>query len=140
MTVANLSAIRDGIKARLVTISGLRASDLLADAINPPEAVVGGPELINFDVTYGRGADRFTLPVRVYASRASERAGQDKLDSYLMTSGATSIKAAIEGDKTLGGTVHSVRVTLARGYGAYTIGDVTYLGAEFVLDIIAPST
>lgn len=134
--MGTLSAIRDGLKTRLATITGLRAYDTIPDDINIPAAIVGVPESIEFDTTYGRGADRYTIPVRVYASLASERAGQDKLDGYLAASGSGSVKAAIEGDPTLGGAAHTTRVTQARGYGVYEIAGVSYLGVEFICEVI----
>lgn len=134
--MASLSSIRDGLKTRLETVTGLRAYDTIPDDINIPAGIVGAPESIEFDTTYGRGVDRYTIPIRVYASQASERAGQDKLDGYLAGSGATSIKAAIEGDPTLGGAAHTTRVTQAKGYGVYEVAGVQYLGVEFLCEVI----
>lgn len=134
--MGSISSIRDGLQARLLTVSGLRAHDTIPDDISVPTAVVGAPESIDFDTTYGRGADRYTIPIRVYASLASERAGQDKLDGYLAGSGATSIKAAIEGDVTLGGAAHTTRVTQAKDYGIYEIAGVQYLGVVFLCEVI----
>lgn len=134
--MGELSVIRDRLKANLATIPGLRASDTIPDQISPPMAVVGGAR-IEYDTTMARGADRYEIPVRVYASRASERAGQDKLDGFISKTSPTSIKAAIESDPTLAGEAHSVRVRELTGYGAYTIGGVDYLGAEWLVEVIA---
>lgn len=135
--MAAFSALRDGLKTRLATISGLRAHDTMPEQLNPPAAVVGGPERIEFDSTFARGADRYLIPIRLFASRADARAGQDLLDGYLAASGPTSVKAAIEGDGTLGGVAHTTRVTEARNYGKYTVADVEFLGVEFLVEIIA---
>lgn len=132
--MGTLSAIRDGLKTRLATISGLRTHDTVPEQVAVPAAVVGAPELIAFDTTY-RGCSRYVIPVRVYASKASERTGQDKLDGYLNYSGTGSVKAAIEGDVTLGGAAQTTRVTEARGYGVYEVAGVQYLGAEFVCEV-----
>lgn len=134
--MGELSKIREALKANLETISGLRVSSTIPDQINPPAAVVGGPR-IEYDATMARGADRYEIPVRVYASRVAERAGQDKLDGYIAKAGATSVKAAIESDPTLNGNAHSVRVRELTSYGAYTIGNVDYLGAEWLVEVIA---
>lgn len=134
--MATVSAIRDGLKTRLETISGLRASDYVPEQINPPVAVIGGPLTLAYDSTMARGADRYTIPVRLFVSRVSDRASQEKLDGYLAASGAGSVKAAIEGDITLGGAVMSTRVVEARSYGSFVVGDVSYLGVEFVVDVI----
>lgn len=135
--MSSLSSIRDGLKTRLLTISSLRAHDTIPDSIAVPAAVVGGPESVEYDLAMARGADKYTIPIRVYVGRASERAGQDKLDGYLASSGATSIKAAIEGDPTLAGAADTLRVTQARGYGVYEFAGVSYLGAEWLVEVIA---
>lgn len=135
--MARLSAIRDGLKANLQTIAGLRAHETIPDQVNTPAAVVGVPK-VDYDVTMARGADKVTIPVRVYASRASERSGQDKLDEYLDSTGANSIKTAIESDPTLGAAnAHVTRVVSAGEYGVYTIAGVEYLGVEFIVEVIA---
>lgn len=134
--MAQLSAIRAGLTANLQSIEGLRTHDTIPDQINVPAAVVGMPK-VEFDVTMVRGADKITVPVRVYASRADERSGQDLLDEYLDTNGATSVKTAIESDPQLGGAAHTLRVTTADGYGVYAIAGVDYLGVEFIVEVIA---
>lgn len=133
--MADLAAIRDGLKTRLQTITGLRAFDTVPDQVAPPAAIIGvGP--IDYDTTFSRGADRYTMLCRVYVGRSSERTAQDKLDGYLSGTGTNSIKAAIEGDPTLGGAVDTSRVTRASGYGVYEVAGVPYLGAEFEIDVI----
>ena len=135
--MSSLSAIRDAIKTAVDTITGLHAYDTIPDTITVPCAVVGGPERIQFDATMQRGLDRHTIILRVYASRASDRAGQDRLDALLAKTGSGSVKTAIESDPTLGGVVATCRVIEARGYGAYIVAGIDYIGVEFVLDVVA---
>lgn len=135
--MASLSSIRAGLKANLATISGLRTFDTVPDQVPVPCAVVGGPERIDFDATMGRGIDRYTIPIRVYVSRASERAGQASLDAFLAGSGASSVKAAIESDKDLGGAADTTRCVAMREYGIYEVNGVAYLGFEVVVDVLA---
>ena len=40
----NISSIRDGLKTRLQTISGLRCYDVLPDGFAPPAALVPGDD------------------------------------------------------------------------------------------------
>ena len=47
------------------------------------------------------------------------------------------IKAAIEGDRYLGGSAFDTRVTEMRDQGPLAIGDVTYLTATFAVTVIA---
>jgi hypothetical protein len=125
----NPSQVRDGLKTRLQTITGLRAYDLIPDTVVPPCAVVGQLDF-TFDINNARGLDQAQVDVLVIVQRFSERAGQDKLDSYLAGSGSTSIKAAIEGDRTLGGTVNTLRVTGAEA-GTYDSQGVTFLSYRY---------
>lgn len=135
--MANFSAIRDQLKVRLATIPGMRAHDTIPDQINPPAAVVSGFEAINYDVTMARAADQWLIPIRVYAGRVSDRASQDALDKFLAAEGAESVKAAVEGDVSLGGVAQTTRIQEARNYGSYTLGDIGYLGAEWLVEVIA---
>lgn len=132
----NLSAVRDGLKARLAGISGLRTFDVLVDQVPVPCAVVGGPERIEYDTTYRDGRVTLTIPVQVYVSRSSERAGQDTMDGYLASTGPLSVKAAIEGDPTLGGAAETTQVPAMREYGTYIIGGIEYLGFEIQCDVV----
>jgi hypothetical protein len=128
----NVSSVRDGIKARLQTISGLRAYDVIPDKVTPPCAIVGQLDF-TFDIDNARGLDQASLDVYVIVQRLDARSGQNKLDEYL-GSGSSSIKSAIEGDRTLGGTVNTLRVTSAEA-GTYIEGEVTFLSYRYRLTI-----
>jgi hypothetical protein len=129
----NPSQVRDGLKTRLQTITGLRAYDLIPDAVVPPCAVVGQLDF-TFDIDNARGLDQAQVDVLVIVQRFSERAGQDKLDAYLAGTGSSSIKTAIEGDRTLGGTVNTLRVTGAEA-GTYDSQGVTFLSYRYRITI-----
>ena len=127
------SQVRDGLKTRLQTISGLRAYDLIPDTVTPPAAVVGQLDF-TFDIDNARGLDQAQVDVLVIVQRFSERSGQDLLDLYLSGSGASSIKAAIEGDRTLGGVVNTLRVTGAEA-GTYESQGVEFLSYRYRITI-----
>lgn len=128
----NVSSVRDGIKTRLATISGLRVWDVIPDQVTPPGAVVGQLDF-TFDIDNARGVDLANVDVYVIVQRMDARSGQNKLDEYL-GSGSKSIKTAIEADRTLGGTVNTLRVTRAEA-GTYLQGDVTFLSYRYSLTI-----
>jgi hypothetical protein len=129
----NPSQVRDGLKTRLQTITGLRVYDLIPEPVTPPCAVVGQLDL-TFDIDNARGLDQANVDIYVIVQRFSERAGQDKLDAYLAGSGASSIKTAIEGDRTLGGTVNTLRVTSAES-GQYESQGNLFLSYRYRLTI-----
>jgi len=127
------SQVRDALKTRLQTISGLRVYEVIPEPVTPPCAIVGQLDF-TFDIDNARGLDQANVDIYVIVQRFSERAGQDKLDSYLAGSGATSIKAAIEGDRTLGGTVSTLRVIGAES-GTYDSQGNTFLSYRYRLTI-----
>jgi hypothetical protein len=133
--MATLSELRAGIATNLATISGLRTTATVPDQINPPIAVVM-PNTITYDTAFARsGGDEYEFLVMVIVGRVDERSAQNKLDAYASSSGNSSVKAAIEKDKTLGGKAFSLRVTNLRNYNQVTVGDVTYLSAEWVVQV-----
>jgi hypothetical protein len=132
------STVRDNMKTALQTVSGLRVLDTLPDSANIPTngalAVVGMLDM-TYDFTLNRGFDSATLSVLVIVGRMSESAAQDRLDGYLQSSGATSIKTAIEADKTLGGAVQTLRVTQAVS-GTITVANIDYLSYRYEVTLI----
>jgi hypothetical protein len=134
--MVDIAQIRVGLRDRLLTISGLRALEYVPPKVSPPMACVSGPE-VRFDDTMGRGSDDYTFPVLVLAQKVSERGAQAQLDAYLNPSGPSSIKAAIEADETLGGIVDFAWVREVREYGAVEVGEISYLGATFLVEITA---
>lgn len=135
--MATVTDIRAGMAARLSTIPGLRAYPVVLDQILTPCAFVFGPDRIRFDVTAARGCDEFTIPVRVYVGRVAEKDAQRKLDAYVAPVGDQSFKEALEADPSLGGVVDFADLREVRNYGPYQSGDAHYLGAEFVITVIA---
>lgn len=132
---ANVSGIMAGLATRVDTITGLRVYAYPADAVSVPAAVIAFPDEVTYDDTMARGADRVTIPVHVLVGKVSDRASAAKLNAYLAGSGASSIKAAIEADKTLSGAADTTRVTEATVTGV-TVGGVELLSATFLVEVI----
>ena len=132
----DLNAVMDALGVRLATISGLRVADYPSDSANPPQAIVGLPETpLEYDAVMGRGADRVVLPVMVLVGKVSDRTARDALSAYLSGTGASSVKAAVEGTTgDLGGAAQTVRVMTAR-VDVVTIQAVDYLGATFEVEV-----
>lgn len=129
--------MRTGIANNLATIAGLRTSALVPDDPKPPIAVVR-PNSISYDLAFARtGGDEYEYNVLVIVGRVDERSAQNKLDEYCAPSGDTSVKQAIESDKTLGGNAYDLRVREMRNYQQINVGDVIYLSAEFVVQVFA---
>lgn len=135
--MATVSELRTGLATNLATIAGLRTTPTVPDQINPPIAVVM-PSTITYDTAFARsGGDEYEFLVMVIVGRVDERTAQNKLDAYCSGTGTTSIKTAIESNRTLGGKAFDCRVTSLRNYNQVSIADVTYLAAEFVVQVYA---
>lgn len=122
------------VAARLDTIDGLRVSDTPVDAVNPPHAIVALPE-ITFDLTYGRGADRYRMPVVLAVGKVSDRTAARRLAAYAAGAGTKSVKAVLEDDTTPYVAFDALRVESV-DFDIIAWGAVDYLTAAFVLDII----
>jgi len=127
------SQVREGLKANLEAIKGMRVYDLIPSVPVAPAAVVGQLDF-TFDLNNARGLDQANLDVVVLVQRFTERTGQNDLDKYLAGSGDYSIKAAIESDRTLGGACDTLRVTSAEA-GTYASGDVEFLSYRYRLTV-----
>jgi hypothetical protein len=132
-----VSELRTAIATNLAKVQGLRTSATIPDQINPPIAVVA-PASITYDIAFARnGGDEYEFIITAIVGRVDERTAQNRLDAYCSGTGVSSIKAAVESDKTLGGKAFNCRVTDLRNYTQVTVGDATYLAAEFVVQVYA---
>lgn len=125
-----LDDIRQGLAANLAAIPDTQISAYMLDNPTPGMLQVAGLDEIEYDRTYGRDDTLFVV-IEGCASLASGDIGsQKRFDRWLASSGAESVKAAVESDKTLtkrlqpDGTVQTgqpaaadaLRVTRFRGY------------------------
>jgi hypothetical protein len=128
--------MRTRLAVNLSTISGLRTSDYVPDDPKPPVAVVM-PPTIKYDLAMGRGLDEYEFIVTVIVGKQSERAAQRLLDSLCAPTGAGSVKTAIESDRFLAGNSNDLRVTEMRRISSLIIDQITYLAAEFTVQVYA---
>lgn len=135
--MASLTNIRNELKNNLANITSLSVYGYVPDMIEPPTAIIGVMEAIDYDQSMQRGADRYEIPVYLYVSRVDAQDSQETLDGYLASSGASSVKAQVESDSSLNSQAQSVRVVSASNYGVYTINNIDYLGVEFLVEVIA---
>jgi hypothetical protein len=131
VVVALAARISTGLAA--ITLGG-RTYAYAVDSPNPPCAIVlpSSGDFVAYDVTMD-GADNFELTVKLLVSAAYSKTGQTELLGYLSRSGSTSVRAAIYGDRTLGGTVADLKVEGARSYGDVEWAGVVFFGAELVV-------
>lgn len=139
--MASLAAIREALAAALRTIDDLQVSAyMLANPTTPSAHVVPGGSAgdIEYHQAFGDGVESWPITVQVFVALSSDIGSQINLDEYIASSGARSVKAAIEADPTLGGAVHDLIVLSCSGYRTFVFeGRPPLLGAEFHIRIQA---
>lgn len=134
--MSSISLMRAAIATNLGTITGLRTSPEMPDNPNPPIALVR-PVTVEYNQAFANGLTRYNFVVVVIVGRAEERTAQRSLDAFCSSTGSSSIKLAVESDKTLGGNAYDCRVTEMRNYTPIQLNEGTYLAAEFAVDVFA---
>lgn len=139
MTATTIAQVMTGIATRLATIDGLRttADGTAPDQINPPQAIVGVPPIPQYHQSMAMGRFRLEVPVYLLVSAALDRTGQLQLAGFADPAGATSVRAVIEADRTLGRVVDDCVVQDFRPLGAEEVGAIGYYGGVFTLLIYA---
>lgn len=138
-------ALSDAISTRVVSTPTLTCTAHVPDAPVVPCLYVQ-PDTIDFDGTFGRGMDTIYFKLYLLVSRADDVASQNLLDEYIAGSGTASIKAALvaargaPGVGALDGAVDDVHLISVAAYRWYSIGESTYLGAEFRVRVIGSGT
>lgn len=128
-----LSEIRSGLASNLANISGLRVAAELVDNPQPPVALIA---LNNIEYHQDmRLGSTYNFTIQVIVGRAAERHAQRALDLYVNPTGDSSVKVAVELDRTLGGVVDDLVVTSMPNVGSIQINDQTYLAADFLVAV-----
>lgn len=131
----DVEAVFTGLRNNAGAIVGLNVFEFAPDSITPPVFFPHDVE-IDWDQTFGRGMDAFTITARLLVAKADDRAGQKTLKGYLAGSGSLSLKQALQADKTLGGACDALHVKSVRGYGVYEHNAQHFYGAEFSIYVI----
>jgi len=126
---ATVSQVADGIKVRLATISGLRTFSYQPEQLNPPVAF---PvlESVEYHRAFGGGDVQMRWQIFVIVGRYLDRVAHSSLDGFLSYSGATSLRAAIEGDRTLGGVANTLVLDSGLSVGSLTVAEAEFLQVQ----------
>lgn len=135
MTAPTLSQIRAGLATNLLTISGLRVYEEIPDNPNFPCAIVA-LNSIEYDRNFG-GMCLYNFQIQVIVGRAAERHAQRALDLYSAPEGSSSVKSAVESNRTMSGVVQDTYLISMPSVGSIIINEVTYLAADFLVAVYA---
>lgn len=136
----SITLIRAGLGANLRTLTGLRVAETIPDSFSPPIAIVSLNSVQYngaFNTSSTQGLTTYNFVVSVIVGKVAERVAQSRLDSFVST-GTSSVKKAIESDRTLGGAAFDCVVSEMTNIGAVLLsGDVSYLAADFTVVVYA---
>lgn len=134
---ATPSQVKDGLKAAIETIPGLRAFDHQPEQVNPPFAFPTLDEIRYHETGMGSGGVVMDFTISIVVFRQSERTAQEELDKFTAFSGAQSIREAIEADRTLGGVCDDLIVGSAGNFTNLDANDTLYLTMDFKVTVYA---
>lgn len=137
-------AVKNGLKTRLETIPKLQGKvyEFVPATQEPPSVTIVPGTFVPGDtkaaLTYSRhfgGQDHdYVFTLAVVVSMVSDRQAGIDLDEFLSGSGTNSIKAAIEGDETLGGAASWTHVDRVIQYGALQWNGLNFFGAQVIVE------
>jgi len=131
---ATVTQVATGLATNLSTITGLRTSAYQPEQLNTPLAF---PILntVTFHKAMGGGDVTMDWTITVLVGRYTDRTAFATLDGYLSYSGATSVRAAIESDKTLGGVCQTLVVSSAADISSVNAADAEFLQIQFTVQV-----
>lgn len=132
-----MAAVVAEVVTRLETIAALEVHyGFPGKLARVPAAVVYPPERIDFDLTYGRGADAYPeMVVVIFVRRSTNRTMIAEISPYLAGSGAQSIKAKLDQSSAPYANAFDVQVQWAALDPLAAFAGSEYLAALFHLKI-----
>ena len=137
--MSTLVQITEGLAARLKTITALH-DNVLTVVRRPatfPAAIIVPPAIPNYGSALDGQGGQFDIPVLLLVG-VTEAEQQSSLFPFLDWSGPSSIPAAINADRKLGGLNVDARVRSAEPPGLVELPDGTVAyGVQFIVGILA---
>lgn len=125
------------LEERLQTIPGLNVTFEPPTTGTPPFAWIGMPPLPNYHMTMNKARIELRPTVTLLVSKTQSRDGTLKLARFANPTGAQSISACLEGDKTVGGTTEEFVVESFLPLGEEDVGALAYWGGRFTILCVA---
>jgi hypothetical protein len=134
----NIVDVAEELALKLGGIPGVRAAAWDSDTVTPGKgaaALVSLPEQVNYDATYGRGQDTFTVEFMLLVNRSDMRTATRKVASYARGSGVDSVKVAVDSSDTNEyQSCDDVRV-MSCEFDSVQVGATVYLAVIFTASI-----
>lgn len=134
--MADFQTIREGLARNLETIRDVQISAYMLASPVPP-AIHIFPATVDYDYGMERGLDIVYFTIEAIVAFGLDIGGQQRLDQLLAPEGFSSVKEAIEKDRTLGQMVQDVWVERMTRYRVVTIPNQSdqALAAEWLVRV-----
>lgn len=134
--MGKMADLREALAGSLASLPGVQENAYVLGNPTPP-AVEVEPGLIEYDLAMHRGLDKWRFVVRLFIATTTDIGVQKRLDEFMDPTGASSVKALLEADRTLGGACDFVQVLSCSGYRTYAAGrsGSISLGAEWTVQV-----
>jgi len=141
--VATLEQIRSGLAANLSTITGCQISPYQLFAPTPPciHVFPDPDEFVTYHQASANGLVTWTMNVQAIMNGIDQGAAKN-LDRMTNVSGADSVFAALESDKTLGGIAYQIVVRSGVRYQEHVRADTgqSFLACTWIVDVKTTGT
>tara|TARA_Y100000310_G_scaffold260481_1_gene269436 strand:+ start:111 stop:545 length:435 start_codon:yes stop_codon:yes gene_type:complete len=135
---------KDGLKALVDDITGLKVYDHWPGSVNePPAAIIMFESRTAWgDDSPAIGGSSFfgVLRMVLLISQANDLEAADELDLYMDPVGDKSIEAKVDGDTTWGGNVDSGKLIAVENAGFRQFQEAPYMAADFVFRFLKQVT
>jgi hypothetical protein len=132
---ATIPEVYSALATRLDTISGLTVYDYQPDQVLATPMAFPSLTNIEYHRAMGGGLQVYTFIISVIVGRMDDKTSQVALHNYASFSGASSIRATLESDKTLGGVVETLVVQSSANVGSMSNGDNQFLTIDISLTV-----
>lgn len=130
-----MAAIREGLAANLAILG----PEIQVSAYRQPQPTVPSVQVTGLDEmtpdSMRGGSYSMTFIVQAFVGTPSEVGAQIRLDDFLYPTGDSSIWAALESDRTLGGAAAGSAVIRNDGTQLLTVGNVQMLGSTWFVQV-----
>jgi hypothetical protein len=135
--MADLTACCNGLAAVVAQIPNLRVSAQFTAQVNPPAAIVlpQQQQVLKYDTL--DGAFSYLLRIVLLASYTEDVSSVTLMNSWLATTGASSVPALIKANPRLAGVYDYINLDMIRGYGLMEWAGQQYLGAQVMITVMA---
>ena len=131
--MAIVTDIKNGLKTRLETITGIRVHNQPVDSVQELPACIILTEQIGYPLAFGGNAMEGQLRIVFLVDSAVKEQAVRDLDKYLHPGNGSAVVRAIYGDDSLGTTVDQIVSVSAENIGVRRLNDGDAIGADFVV-------